>query len=537
MPANDLPALSRSAAIVLDTDAPLRLMDVHAVAATGAPLVLGPALRARAAAAEACLDRHVAARRRIYGVTTGYGPLATSYIAPERAAELQRYLVCHLATGVGAPLPPDQARAVAVARLAALAAGRSGVRAEVLDALLGTLNAGLAPAIPEKGTVGASGDLTPLSHLALALMGEGAFLVEGAERPAAEVLAAHGLAPIVLGRKDALALVNGTSAMTGIAALAGVRARWLLDTALATTVTMAELLGGRTEAWHKLIAAARPHPGQIYVQERLWALAADSDRLVPPEQPPPVLDDLGEEGVAQSRPLPQDAYSLRCAPQLLGAIADTLDWHERVVATELNAATDNPLVFAERDFVMHAGNFFGQHVGFASDALTNAVVMLAVHSERKVARLTDPVRSGGFPPFLQPRETGLMSGFMGAQVTASALVGEMRARAHPASIQSISTNGDNQDINPMGTIAARKSAELVEDAARVIAIEALAATQGFELAGGFTSNGAGFSACARRLAERVRALSDFVGADRPLAPDIARVAAAVRAGELAQSLP
>ncbi len=515
-------AVATGCVIVGDPARAPTLGDVEAIAEGRAAVLLHPGARERAGASEAMLDRLVADRRASYGVTTGYGPLADRQIDPAQGEQLQRKLVYHLASGVGAPLPPAAARAVVVARLLTLARGLSAVRPELLDWLCELLNRGLSPIIPEKGTVGASGDLTPLAHMALAFMGEGAFWRDGRAAPAAAVLADAGLQPITLARKEGLALVNGTSAMAGLAALNGVRARRLLRASALLTVAYAEVLGGHRAAWHPLAAEARPHPGQRRASALLWALTADAPRLRPFAALPPRIGAIDADGTGRAT-LPQDAYSIRCAPQLLGAVDDMLLHHDAIVERELASVTDNPLVFPDEEVLLHAGNFFGQHVSFASDALFNATAMLGVWAERQVARVTDPLLNRGLPPFLQGRATGLNSGFMGAQVTASALVAELRARSAPASIQSVPTNANNQDVVTMGTIAARRAGEAVTDVARILAIETLCLAQAVELRRREDDAPFGPAACA--VLALARAHAPFLDEDRPLSGEIEAVAA------------
>ncbi|HYD99062.1 MAG TPA: aromatic amino acid ammonia-lyase [Alphaproteobacteria bacterium] len=508
----------------------LDLAGLHAVAVERRPLALGEAARARMAESSDTLARLVGERRRIYGVTTGYGPLARHYVTPEQAATLQRNLIYHLATGVGRPYSPVHTRAIMAARASSLARGRSGIGAATFDLLLRCLEADLLPVVPEMGTVGASGDLTPLAHIALVLIGEGEAMWRGERMPAAAALRAAGLAPAALGHKEGLALVNGTSAMTGVAAVNAVRARragWL---ALRLAALHAEVMGGHAEAWDPRFGQARPHPGQRLAHAALGRLSAGTARLQAQIQPPPRLpDDPDRDGVFADRILPQDPYTIRCAPQLLGAVFDVMDFHDRTVEIELNSVTDNPLVFAEDGAVLHGGNFFGQHVAFASDALCSATIQIVVHAERCLARLCDPAANGGLPAFLQQGPVGLNSGLMGAQVTASALVAELRTKAVPASIQSIPTNNANQDVVPLGTIAARKTSECLDLCWLVLAIHGLALAQACELRGGLGSDGAGFSPQGRRLAERIRATVGFLDRDRPLSAEIQALAADLEA--------
>jgi len=518
---------------------PLTVEALAAVARRGVPVGISAEAEARISASAALLDRLVESGSRIYGVTTGYGPLACQQITPAQSERLQRNLLNHLATGVGAPYDPETTRAIMLARLSALAQGYSAARPETLALLAECLNRGVTPIVPSKGTVGASGDLTPLAHLALALTGRGEALFEGLRLPAAAALARAGLAPLVLGRKEGLALVNGTSAMTGVAALSAVDIARLLDLSLFVGLLYAEVSGAHRDAWHPRFGRARPHPGQCAVHAALHAMSADAPRLVEEGALPPVIeaDALDEDGVAHRRAMPQDPYTLRCLPQLIGAAVDVARFHRDVVERELRSATDNPLIFIagpdgdpDGEAIGHGGNFYGQHIAFASDALAPVIVKLAVLLERIIARVTDPLLNGGLPPFLQERATGLNSGFMGAQVTASALVAEMRAAAHPASMQSIPTNANNQDVVTMGTIAARKVAALIEDAFGVMAIAALVLAQAHDLR---STSGPPFSAASRWFVGCIRRVSPFLEEDRPLSDEIAAVAELLRRDPLA----
>ena len=471
------------------------------------------------AAGHARLGACVAQQRLVYGVTTGFGPLADRIVPGEAIETLQRNLIYHLATGVGAELGWVEARLVALARLCSLVRGVSGASPALADKILGLLASPYAPRIPEQGTVGASGDLTPLSHLALALIGEGGFLDREGRPAAAETVRAALGGWLDLRGRDGLALVNGTSAMTGIAALNAVRAARLIGWAEALTVGAAELLGGRAEAWDPRFAALRDHPGQRAATRALAARAEGSRRLA---STPAAVQRLAPGAAPRTdRPL-QDAYTLRCAPQVLGTVRDQAEWHAHVVETELNAATDNPIFPEDGPPALHGGNFMGTPVAAASDLLAMGVVSLAGLAERQVARLTDERLNGGLPAFLHRGPAGLNSGLMGAQVTATALLAEMRTRAVPASIQSISTNAANQDVVSMGTIAARTCARQIEDAGRVLAILALAVAQGVDIAGD------GVAPATARLVARLRAVSPPLERDRPLAPDIAAVAALIR---------
>jgi tyrosine ammonia-lyase len=503
----------------IDLGEMVTLDDMWSVTAEHNEAVVGVAARGRMERSSEYLASLVADRRRIYGVTTGYGPLANCQIVPEQAQTLQRNLIYHLASGIGQPLAPIETRAVMATRLVSLSRGYSAIGAQAFDLLLTCLNRNLLPRIPEIGTVGASGDLTPLAHLALALIGEGEMLVDGVMMPAGKALASAGLSPVTLGHKEGLALVNGTATMTGIAAVNAVRARRAVAFGLRLALFLGELRHGRDVAFDGRLGLVRPHPGQRKTHALLTALAQDSNRLVRSIQPPPRIDAETEaQGVATDRENPQDPYTIRCLPQIFGAIFDMLDFCNEVVIREVNSVTDNPLVFADDEAVVHGGNFYGQHVGFASDCLASAIIKLGVHAERCIARICDPTLNGGLPPFLQQGPTGLNSGLMGAQVTASALVAEMRVNALPAAIQSIPTNNNNQDVVSMGTIAARKTGKLVDYVWHILAIEAMAYSQALDLMP--KDEVKNFSQSSRQIAERVREISPFIDKDRPLSPEI-----------------
>ena len=484
----------------------------------GARLELGPDRWQAVRRCRDFLEQLIAEKRRIYGVTTGYGPLANTYVDTAASAQLQQGLVYHLSSGTGPLLKKEQVRAIMAARAVTLARGHSAIRPQALQLLLDCLNQDLIPRVPAIGTVGASGDLTPLAHITLGLMGQGEVWWQGETLAARAALEKAGLQPLSPEGKDALALVNGTSAMTGMAALNACQARRLLELSVVLTGVYGELLTGHLEALQPGLAELRPHPGQLWAQRALLAACQDSLRLQPVEQPPPRLPaDLPEGEARHHQPLPQDAYTFRCAPQHLGAVKDTLDFHQQVVEREIHAVTDNPLFLPQSGEVLHGGNFFGQHLALAADTLNNALVTLAVHSERRIARITDPSMNQGLPPFLRGNNNGLHSGFMGAQVTATALVAELRTQASPASIQSIATNANNQDVVTLGTLAARRCATSLERLSELLAIEGLLLAQGYELCGG---EKAGFSASARHLHQSIRSLAAALTDDRPLAGEI-----------------
>ncbi|MCO7246464.1 aromatic amino acid ammonia-lyase [Halomonas sp. Mc5H-6] len=498
------------------------LEEIEQIALGRRLLDLSPQEERAVAKAHEFLCEAIEQRRRIYGVTTGYGPLATTNVDPKQSALLQQNLVYHLCSGVGEPLSHRHVRAMMVARLTSLMRGHSGANPLLIDRLQAWLEADLVPEVPARGTVGASGDLTPLAHLARALTGEGRVSLRGG-RWVSSSDAHHqlGWKPLVLQGKDAIALVNGTSATAGIAAMNAVASQRALKLSSLLVLLYAELLAGHREAFHPAIGELRPHPGQRQLHRWLWSLSADSGALTPWQPRTETLPDMPDD-IEQHRPLPQDAYTLRCAPQALGAVWDVVEQHAQTARIELEAVTDNPLLFADDDLVLHGGNFFGQQLAFASDHLNNALIQMALYSERRIARITNPLMNKGLPAFMQPLDTGLHSGFMGAQVSATALVAELRSQAMPASIQSIPTNADNQDIVPLGTIAARRASTSLEQLYQVLAIEALVLVQGAEL-----KKISSLSLASRSLCAWVRELAAPLEQDRPLAEDIAKLAQAL----------
>lgn len=521
-----------SMARIVDVDDRISLADAEAVARGRARLRLAPAARARCAASHDRLKRVLAEGRHVYGLTTGFGPLANRLVDPADARLLQQNLVHHLASGVGPILDWAEARAMVLARLMSVLQGWSGASAESIDALCRVLDAPLAPAIPARGTVGASGDLTPLAHLVLCLQGRGAFVArDGTPLAGGAALDRIGIAPLTLAHRDGLALVNGTSAMSGIACLNARAARRAVAWGLSLTAALCEVLSGRSEAWHPAFSVARPHPGQRQAAEALRRAIAGSGWTR--DRPLASRRLSGQDGGTVEAEAGQDAYTLRCAPQVLGAVLDTLDWHDAVVERELNAATDNPIFpdpaaegpsASEIPPALHGGNFMGQPVALVSDALSNAVVVAAGLAERQIARLTDETLNRGLPAFLHRGAPGLNSGFMGAQVTASALLAEMRATCAPAAAQSISTNAANQDVVSMGTVAARLAARHLSDLARIEAILALAVAQAIDLRCEAPAGGAGPSPAARALRDEIRRISPPLRDDRPLGAEIEALA-------------
>jgi len=440
----------------------------------------------------------------VYGVNTGFGDLSTVRVPHDQLRALQRNLLRSHAVGVGPDLPHDVVRGILLLRANTLAAGRSGVRADVIDLLCDMLNRRVHPRIPMHGSVGASGDLAPLAHAALVLIGEGEATESDRRRSGAEALRAAGLKPIELGPKEGVSLINGTQVMTAIGCLALHDAEVLATTADVVGAMSAEALRGTDRAWDEDLNASRPHPGQQAVAANLRALMA------------------GSPNVASHRtgdPRVQDPYSIRCIPQVHGATRDALAYTRRVLEIEINAITDNPIVFAEDDRIVSGGNFHGQPVAIALDLATIAVAELADISEARIDRMTNG-HTSGLPPFLSP-SAGTNSGFMVAQYTAAALVTENRLRSFPASVESLPTSAGMEDHVSMGVHAAHKLTEVVRNTREVLAIEALCGAQGLDLLGATT--GPGIEEARRVVRERSARLVE----DRALSGEIASMADAI----------
>ena len=471
---------------------------------------LDPAAARRMVESRAVIERLVADGATVYGVTTGFGDLADVRIEPSQTAELQRNLVRSHAAGVGDPLPDEVVRAMLVLRANTLAVGLSGVRVDVAELLIGMLNAAVHPVVPSRGSLGASGDLAPLAHLALVLIGEGEATVDGAGPGAgADALTRASLAPLTLRAKEGLALLNGTQLMAGLGALAHHDALRLAITADVVGAMSLEAMLGTDAAFAERLVAARPHPGQVAAARHLRALLAGSE--------------IGASH-AESDHRVQDAYSLRCMPQVHGAARDALGELARVLAVEINAVTDNPLVFPTGE-VISGGNFHGEPLALALDYATLAVTELASISERRTARLMDAHLSG-LPAFLA-EQPGVESGLMIAHYTAAALVNELQTLAHPSSVDTIPTSANQEDHVSMGATAALHLREAIDRAELVLAIEALCAAQGLDFRAPLRA-GAGVA----RAHALVRSRAPHLGADRPPASDIDAVRELVHAGEL-----
>ncbi len=487
----------------------LAIPDLVEVARRGRSVVLDESALASLEAGRRLVEEWVAQGRRVYGVTTGFGALSEVNISAADARRLQTNILLSHAAGVGEPLPVEAVRAAMLLRARDAVLGHSGLRPETVRRVVDLINAGVTPVVPSQGSVGASGDLAPLAHAFLPLIGRGEVIHHGRRQPAAAALAELGLEPLTLEAGEGLGLVNGTQIMTGLGALAVADARELSKLAdVACAMTLEVLMGARVE-FDPAIHRVRPHPGQ----------AAAADNMLR-------LTELSEI-ISSHRDCHriQDAYTLRCSPQVHGAGKDTLAHVARVVETEMNSATNNPLIFPDTKTFLLGGNFHGQPVALVMDFLAIACAEWANISERRVERLVNPQLSG-LPAFLV-RDGGLNSGFMIAQYTAAALVSENKVLAHPASVDSIPTSANKEDHVSMGTIAARKARQVVANAGRVLAVELLCAAQALDL---FTNLKPGVGT--RRAYDTIRRRVPHLDDDRFLAGDIAAMEELMAGGEL-----
>ncbi|MBA2700592.1 MAG: histidine ammonia-lyase [Chloroflexi bacterium] len=511
------------------TGADLAVTDVEAVARHDATVVLDGQARLRMAEARAVIDSLVAEGAVVYGVTTGFGDLASTFIEPARAGELQENLLMSHAAGVGPSFPREVVRAMLLLRANTLALGHSGCRPLLVDRLLELLAAGIHPVVPEQGSVGASGDLAPLAHLALPLIGRGQAEVRGVTMAARRALAEAGLEPLTLEAKEGLALLNGTQMMSAIAALLLADADRLVRTASVAAALSVEALLGTDVAFAAAYQLARPHPGQVAVAAELRHLLRDSDVQA------------SHHGHAHKV---QDPYSLRCVPQVHGAVRDALDHLRRVLDIELNSATDNPLVFpgggiAEADTiatgggrVISGGNFHGEPIALALDFAKVAIAELGSISERRIALLVDARLNGGLPPFLTT-SSGIGSGMMIYQYTAAALVSEHKVLAHPASVDSIPTSANQEDHVSMGSISARHARQVLTGVEQVLGIELVVAAQALDLRLASLPGELNAGAGVREAHERIRAVIPHLDRDREPGPDLSAAAELVHLGRLA----
>jgi len=503
---------------VLDLDGrPLTLAQIHRVAAEGVPVSIAPSAADRVRKSRRLIEQIVARGETVYGVNTGFGKLSDVRVAPNRLAELQVNLVRSHAGGVGNPLSEEEVRAMLLLRANVLAKGFSGVRFELLEQLVSLLNAGVHPVIPEKGSVGASGDLAPLAHLALVVIGEGEAFYKGERIGGSEALRRAGLVPVQLSAKEGLALLNGTQGMTAVGALAVTRARRVVHLADLAGAMSLEALRGTPAAFDDRIHQVRPHAGQVASAAHLLRILAGSE--------------IRESHREQDSRV-QDAYCLRCMPQVHGAVSDVLQHVAGVIEIEAGSATDNPLIFPDTPDsgsdadVLSGGNFHGAPLAYAFDYAALALTDLCGITERRIDRLLNPDINEGLPAFLSS-DPGLSSGFMIAQIVSAALINECQVLAHPCSTGSIPTDGGKEDHVSMGMNGAVKLRQIVENAERILAVELMCAAQGIEFRRPLRS-----SPSIEQAHKVVRTVVGGLVSDRVLAPDIESLAAAIRAGKL-----
>ncbi len=492
----------------------LTLDQLHAIHTGGVHLTLPTSSRATIAASAQVVQHAADGDAPVYGVNTGFGKLANQRISKDQLATLQLNLIRSHSVGVGAPLAPEIVRIMLALKATSLARGYSGVRQVVVDTLLAVFNAGLTPFVPQQGSVGASGDLAPLAHMTLALLGEGDMLVDGQRVPALQALRSAGIEPLTLGAKEGLALINGTQTSTALALHALLSFEPVLEAALVIGAMTLDAARGSDGPFDPRIHALRGQPGQIDVAQYYRALLQGS------EIRHSHLD--GDDRV-------QDPYCLRCQPQVVGACLDQLRHAAQVLVREANAVTDNPLVFAEDGAMLSGGNFHAEPVALAADGMALAIAEVGAIAERRIAMLIDASVSR-LPPFLTS-DAGLNSGFMIAHVTAASLASENKSLAHPASVDSLPTSANQEDHVSMATFAARRLQAMISNTAHILGIELLAAAQGIEFLRPLRSSAALEQAHAL-LRQQVSALAQ----DRYLAPDIAHAGALVRSGALSPLL-
>jgi histidine ammonia-lyase len=494
--------------MVILTGESLSVDEVRGVAELDEPVALDGVARGRMLESRAVVERLAAGDAPVYGVNTGVGLLADVRISANELEQLQRNIVRSHAVGVGASLPRPAVRAMMLIRANVLARGCSGIRPVVAERLCDLLNHDVTPVVPSRGSAGASGDLAPLAHMALVLIGEGDAESGGVRLPGSEALTRAGIEPLTLQAKEGISLVNGTQAMLAVGCLALLDAEVLADTADLVCAMSLDALKGTPRAFDPRIHRARPHPGQITSAANLARFLEGSEIR---------MSHITCRHV-------QDAYTLRCAPQVHGAVRDAIAEARRAFEIELNSVTDNPLVFG--DEILSGGNFHGEPIALPLDYLGIALTVLSGISERRIDRLVNPSLNEGLPPFLA-NHAGLESGFMMLQVTAAALVAENRVLAHPASPGSITTSGNKEDFVSMGMTAALKLQQVIENTRSVLAIEALCAARGLDCLGPLRS-----SPVIQAARERLRAVSPDWNGDRSLAADIRAAAGLISAREL-----
>lgn len=465
-------------AIITLNGSNLSIADIVAIGVGDKKVALDPQALERCRASRTFLEEEVAARRIIYGVNTSFGPMCNKIIDDHQIETLQINLIRSHAAGLGDPLKDYIAIAVMAVRLNTLVKGYSGVRIELLDHMQWMINERVAAYIPEAGSVGASGDLIHLAHLSLAIIGEGELYYQGVLRPAAEVYAELGRSPMRLSFKEGIALMNGTSAMTALAAFALFGARKLLNISCVTGAFAIEIFGGIDDAFDEDLHRVKPHPGQVEIADTIRRLYQGSGNITLRSEMHELIRQQKLDGpVFETSINVQDVYSVRCTPQVLAPVAEAVRYAEQVVETEANSSNDNPIIIPEKKKVIHGGNFHGQSIGFAMDMLCVAISTLCNLSERRTNKYLDKHLNEGLPEFLIPGTLGLTMGFMGSQYLSTSTTAENRQLAGPVSTNTISCNASNQDVVSMGTVAARKAFKSVSNAKHVVTLEILADLQ------------------------------------------------------------
>ncbi|MBL7999633.1 MAG: histidine ammonia-lyase [Candidatus Kapabacteria bacterium] len=484
---------------------------MQTIAMPGAQITLSDAARAAVQRSRDVVERWVEDGKVIYGVTTGFGEFANVYIKRDDLEQLQENLILSHAVGAGAWMPADIVRTMILLRVNALAKGYSGVRLQTLDALMAMFNHSIVPCVPEQGSVGSSGDLVQLSHIALALIGKGKCFTDAGIEPSADVLRRHGIEPIRLQAKEGLALINGTQMQLAYGASAVQKALMLMELADRTGALTADALRSTDRAFDERLHKARGMKGQLETAQTLRTLMHDSE-----------IRNSHREGDSRV----QDAYSIRCMPQVHGASRDAINYVHSIVAIELNAATDNPLIFPDDEAHIEGGNFHGQPMALALDFLTIACAELCNISERRTERMVNGALSNGLPRFLTTNG-GVQSGMMIAQYTAASIVSENKVLAHPASVDSIPTSANQEDHNSMGSIAAQKAWKVANNLQTVLAIELLCAAQAIDFHRPLKT-----SPALELLHAAVRRHVPFATTDRILYDDIAAIRNGIEAGEI-----
>jgi len=493
---------NRPAVVLCGSD--LTIEDIVAIGVGDKCVKLDTKAVKRCRASRAFLEEEIAAGRIIYGVNTSFGPMCNKIIHDNEIEALQKNLIKSHAAGLGDPIKYYIAQAILAVRLNTLVKGYSGVRIELLELMRDMINCGIAPYIPECGSVGASGDLVHLAHAALAVIGEGKVYLKGELMDASEALSRCKLAPMHLSFKEGLAIVNGTAAMTALAAFALFGAKKLLRIACVNAAWAIEIFGGIDDAFDEDLHRVKPHPGQVEIAETIRRLYKGSKNITLRKNMHDLIRKQGKDGLVYETSVNvQDVYSIRCTPQILAPVSEAVAYAVKTVETEANSSNDNPIIIPEKKKIIHGGNFHGQSIGFAMDMLCMAVSEMCTLSERRINKLLDKNLNEGLPEHLIPGTVGLTMGFMGAQYLATSSTAESRQLANPVSTLSISCNASNQDVVSMGTVAARKAFRAVSAAKHVLTLEVLADLQALSFRNAATM-GTGTKAIYNRLKKDFR---------------------------------